>query len=539
MIAHAQAIAAARRDPALMQAALALAENRLPDAEAGLRAALKADPFNVAAIRMMAELAGRIGRLADAERLLRRALELAPEFTAARANLATVLHRMNRPEEAIAELDRLMLSDPDNSGHANLKAAASGRIGEYDEALRLYEAVLAKHPRHAKVWMSYGHVLKTVGRQADCVAAYRTALQHAPGLGEVWWSLANLKTVQFSDDDLAAMRAELARADLADDDRFHLDFALGKALEDRRETAAAFAHYAAGNRLRRSLIAYDAGETSASVDRMIAVLTPAFLQSRAGMGSDAPDPIFVLGMPRAGSTLIEQILASHSLVEGTMELPDLPVLARGTAKGQDATYPESLAELGAETLRDLGNRYIERTRIQRKTDKPFFIDKLPNNWLHTGFIHLILPSAIIIDARRHPLACGFSNFKQHFARGQGFSYDLADMGRYYADYARLMAHVDAVLPGRVHRVFHEALLDDSEGEIRRLLAACGLPFEDACLRFWESGRAVRTASSEQVRRPINRDGAETWQPFAPWLEPLRLALGDVLADYPYGGAAVA
>jgi tetratricopeptide (TPR) repeat protein len=536
---HESAIAAARHDPVLMNAALALAENRLPDAESGLRAALKVDPFNVAAIRMMAELAGRLGRYADAEKLLRRALELAPEFTAARANLATVLHRMNRSEAAIAELDALLERDPDNSAHANLKAAASGRIGEYEEALRLYEAVLEKHPRHAKVWMSYGHVLKTVGRQADCVAAYRTAIAHAPGLGEVWWSLANLKTVTFTDADVAAMRAQLARPDLADEDRFHLDFAVGKALEDRREADAAFAHYMAGNRLRRASIDYDAGETSATVDRMIALLTPAFLAERAGQGSAAADPIFVLGMPRAGSTLIEQILASHSQVEGTMELPDLPLLARGTGRGRDADYPESLAVLDADALRSLGDRYIERTRIQRKTDRPCFIDKLPNNWLHAAFIHLILPNARIIDARRHPLACGFSNFKQHFARGQGFSYDLADIGRYYADYARLMAHIDAVLPGRVHRVYHEAMLADSEGETRRLLEACGLPFEDACLRFWETGRAVRTASSEQVRRPINRDGADAWQPFDRWLAPLKTALGDVLAEYPYPAPHVA
>ena len=517
-----QSIRSALHDPLLMEAALALAENRLPDAEPRLRAYLRQDPFNVAAIRMMAELAARIGRLGDAEKLLRRALELAPEFNAARANLATVLHRMHRSQEAIAELDRLMLLEPENSGHANLKAAASGRIGEYEEALRLYDRVLAQHPRHAKVWMSKGHILKTLGRQAEAVDAYRRALELAPGLGEAWWSLANLKTVRFADADVAAMEAAAARDDLADEDRFHLDFALGKALEDRGAHDRSFHRYDSANRLRRAHQPYDAAETSAAVDRQIALLTPAFLAARAGQGHDAPDPIFVLGMPRAGSTLIEQVLASHSRVEGTMELPDMPQLLRQAEKlgGVAALTPEQRAELG--------RQYLERTQIQRKTGKPFFIDKLPNNWLHTGFIHLILPNATIIDARRNPLSCCFSNFKQHFARGQAFSYSLSDMGRYYADYVRLMDHVDSVLPGRVIRVFHEDMLDDSDASIRRLLEACGLPFEEACLRFWETERAVRTASSEQVRRPIFRDGADAWQAYDAHLDPLRAALGDAM-----------
>ncbi len=532
MVQHEQAIAAARRDPEMMAAALALAEGRLPDAEAGLRACLKQDPFNVAAIRMMAELAGRLGRYPDAEKLLRRALQLSPDFSAARANLATVLHRQNRWEEAIAELDHLLERDPENSAHANLKAAASGRIGEYQEALELYEKVLAKHPGHAKIWMSYGHVLKTVGRQEDCIAAYRTALGHAPGLGEVWWSLANLKTVRFSQPDLEAMRAALQRPDLSDEDRFHLDFAMGKALEDAKQPAAAFAHYASGNRLRRASLDYRAEEIRAGVDRMIAVLTPEFLAARAGQGCEAPDPIFIVGMPRAGSTLVEQILASHSMVEGTMELPDLPLLARSLAQGRPASYPDSLAYMSALDFHGAGEAYIERTRVQRKTARPHFIDKLPNNWLHSGFIHLILPRAIIIDARRHPLACGYSNFKQHFARGQGFSYDLGDIGAYYSDYVRMMAHMDAVLPGRVYRVIHERLVEDSEAEIRRLLTACGLPFEESCLRFWETDRAVRTASSEQVRKPIFRDGGDAWQLVEPWLGPLKAALGAYAAAYP-------
>ena len=510
-------------NPELMRAALALHDNALSVAEPILRAHLKADPFDVTAIRMLAELAGRIGRYKDAETLLRRALELAPEWEAARANLATCLYRQNRPTEAIDELTRLLTDDPDNVAHANLKAAALGRVGGFDEAIALYEQVLKDAPHQPKVWMSYGHMLKTVGRQADGVAAYRRALAIAPALGEVWWSLANLKTVRFTADDLAAMEAALARNDISDEDRFHLDFALGKAREDARDHAASFAHYTAGNALRRTKIVYDADETERFVDRSIAVFTPDFMAAHRDVGCAAPDPIFILGMPRAGSTLIEQILSSHSQVEGTSELPDIPALAR--VEG----YPENLTTMSAADLRQLGEQYLVRAAVQRRTDMPYFIDKLPNNWAHTGFIRLILPKAKIIDVRRHPLACCFSNFKQHFARGQAFSYDLADMGRYYRDYVRLMAHFDYADPGAVVRVMYEKLVDDLDGQVRALLTALGLPFEDACLRFHETDRAVRTASSEQVRRPIFRDGVEGWRGFEPWLAPLKHALGTELA----------
>ncbi|UVO52816.1 sulfotransferase [Sphingomonas sp. SUN039] len=514
------------RDPRLMQAALALHDNRLSEAEPLLRAHLKADPFDVYAIRMLAELAGRIGRYRDAENLLRRALELRPAFGAARANLATCLYKQNKPAEAIAELDRVMVEDPENIGHSNLKAAALGKIGGFDEAIELYDEVLKAAPDQPKVWMSYGHMLKTVGRLDDGVAAYRRAIGIAPTLGEVWWSLANLKTVRFGTEDIAAMQAALAQDGLSDEDRFHLDFALGKAFEDAKDHASAFAHYDAANALRRETQPYSAQENSRFVDRSIAIATPQLFAAKAGQGCPDRAPIFVLGMPRAGSTLVEQILSSHSLVEGTSELPDIPALAR------TGDYPERLADLSADALRGLGEDYLKRAAIQRRTDKPYFIDKLPNNWAHVPFIHLILPNAVIVDARRHPMSCCFSNFKQHFARGQAFSYALDDMGRYYADYVRLMAHIDRVLPGRVHRVLYEQMVDSSEAEIRALIAACGLPWEDACLRFHETERAVRTPSSEQVRRPIFRDGVEGWQGFASWLGPLEAALGDVLTSYP-------
>ena len=511
----------------LMDAALALYDNQLHIAEPLLKQYLKRDPFDARAIRMLAELAGRIGRLKDAENLLRRALELSPAFSAARANLAIVLYRQNRPLDALAELDTLIAEDPEHIGHANLKAAALGRLGGFDEAITLYEEVLARAPNQPKVWMSYGHMLKTVGRQADGVAAYRHAIALRPELGEAWWSLANLKTVTFDDADITTMERALARTDIADEDRFHLDFALGKALEDRKQAEASFVHYARGNALRRTQLVYEADETERFVDDVIALTPQAFFAERSGFGCSAPDAIFILGMPRAGSTLIEQILASHSQVEGTTELPDLPVVARRVDN-----YPAGLPGLTADRAARMGEDYLRRAQVQRRTDKPFFIDKLPNNWAHVALIPLILPNAIIIDARRDPLACCFSNFKQHFARGQAFSYALNDMGRYYRDYVRLMAHVDAVLPGRVIRVIHEQLVADSDAEIRRLLDACGLPFEETCLRFHETDRPVRTASSEQVRQPIYRGGDEAWKPFEGHLDTLFAALGDVATAYP-------
>jgi tetratricopeptide (TPR) repeat protein len=530
------ALAASVRDPRLMQAGLALVEGQLAVAERLLRPHLKEKPTDVAAIRMMAELAGRLGRYGDSETLLRRALELAPGFAAARANLATVLYRQNRPAEAIEILDSLLDGEPANPAHQNLKAAALGRIGGYEEAIGLYAEVLARFPDQPKVWMSYGHVLKTVGRRSDSIAAYRRAIEAAPSLGEAWWSLANLKTVRLGPEDVAAMEAALKSPALSDEDRFHLHFALGKALEDEGEADRAFDHYGQANRLRRAAIDYDPAETDRHVERSIALFTPDFLAANQGRGCPAPDPIFILGMPRAGSTLIEQILASHSQVEGTQELPDILALARRLGgrklKSDESAYPESLAALTAADIEALGEEYLERTRIQRKTDRPFFIDKMPNNWAHAGLIHLILPKAKIVDARRHPLACCFSNFKQHFARGQNFSYDLGELGRYYRAYVRLMRHFDEVLPGRIHRVIYERMVEDPESEVRRLLDYLELPFEESCLRFYENERAVRTASSEQVRQPINREGLDQWQPFEPRLGPLKEALGPVLEAYP-------
>jgi predicted Zn-dependent protease len=518
-------VKASANDPVLMRAAWALGDGRLEIAEPILRDRLKRRPTDVAAIRMLAEVAGRLGRYRDAAHLLERAIELAPGFTAAHHNLALMLHRQGRAEAALDILDPLLEAEPGNPSYTNLKAAILSRIGDYEQAIALYRGVLVSYPQQPKVWMSLGHMLKTLGQQEECIAAYRRALVMQPTLGEAWWSLANLKTFRFTDEDVAAMRVALASPGLDSEHRFHLDFALGKAQEDAGHAETAFTHYFAGNQVRRALIDYDPADLTRSVERNKTIYTPSFFAEREGWGYSAPDPIFVVSLPRSGSTLIEQILASHSQVEGTTELPDITALAARVGGA-------NIASLSCDDVRALGKDYCERTRIQRKTDRPLFIDKMPNNWALVGFIRLILPNAKIIDARRHPLGCCLSNFKQHFARGQTFTYDLAEVGLYYRDYVRWMAHVDRVLPGHVHRVFYERMIQDQEAETRALLAYVGLPFEDACLRFHETRRAVRTASSEQVRQPIFREGLDQWRRFDPWLGPLKQALGPVLDAYP-------
>jgi tetratricopeptide (TPR) repeat protein len=534
--ARARFIKSANRDPRLMAAAQALVANELPQAEAMLRAHLVQHETDVAALRMLAEVGARLRRYVDAEALLVRCLELAPSFDAARHNYAVVLFRQAKAAEALPQLDRLLAKEPRNPGYRNLRAAILAQLGDYSESIETYQAVLKEFPEQPRVWLSYGHALKTAGRQDDSIAAYRHGLGLSPTLGEAYWSLANLKTFRFSDQDVAAMQGALARPDLEDDDRLHFEFALGKALEDRASYAESFAHYDAGSAIRRQLAPYEADETSGLVRRSKTLYTRDFYAGRADAGSPARDPIFIVGMPRAGSTLLEQILASHPLVEGTMELPDIGRIARdlvGRRESEDdPRYPGVIAALPAAALRSLGEQYLSQTRIQRKSDAPYFIDKMPNNFLHVGLIHLMLPNARIIDARRHPLGCCFSNFKQHFARGQNFSYSLDDIGRYYRDYVELMAHFDAVLPGRVHRVIYEQLIDDNEAEVRRLLDYCGLPFDERCLKFYETERAVRTASSEQVRRPIYREGLDHWKHYEPWLGPLKAALGPVLDRYP-------
>jgi tetratricopeptide (TPR) repeat protein len=533
--AYAQHIKASTRDPKLLAAASALVEGRISQAETRLRAHLKERPTDVVAIRMLAEVAARLGRNASAETLLERCLELAPSFDPARHQYAIVLQRQNKSAAALQQLDRLERTDPHNSTYRNLKAVVLAKIGEYRESIKLYEEVLAVHPEHPRIWLSYGHALATAGREEDSTAAYRKSIGLEAGLGEAYWSLANLKTFRFTAAERQAMQTQLARSDLSEEARCHFDFAMGKALEDERNFQKSFAHYQCANELRRRRLNYDPQEMSEFVRRSKELLTAEFFAQRDGFGVDAHDPIFIVGLPRAGSTLIEQILASHSQVEGTMELPDLLMIA-GTLAGRKeasevARYPSVLAELSSETSRALGRQYLEQTRIQRKTAKPFFIDKMPNNFLHTGLIRLILPNAKIIDARRHPMACCFSGFKQQFAEGHRYSYSLEDLGRFYREYIDLMAHFDRVAAGKVHRVIYERVIEDTEAEVRRLLAYCGLEFESECLRFYENDRPVRTPSAQQVRQPIYREGMEHWRNYEPWLEPLERALGDALERY--------
>jgi len=523
-------------NPRLRQAALAMNRNDIPRAEQLLKAYLHEHPTDVPAMRMLAEVAMRVGRDEDANHLLDRALELAPQFLPARFQRAVVLHRRNDPAAALAEIERLLAADPRNPAYRNLAAVILSRVGEYGRSSRLYADLVKEYPANAKVWLSYGHVLKTEGRQDESVAAYRRAIVHDPAFGEAYWSLANLKTFRFTEAELAAMRAGVGDPAVDEANRVHLHFALGKALEDAGDFDASFEHYAQGNALHRTRNPYDAQQTSRRIGHLKSVFTREFFDARAGAGLPDPGPIFIVGMPRAGSTLLEQILSSHSAVEGTTELPEMITMARelrALADSEDiGSYADVLATMAPESLRALGERYLERTRVHRKTDRPHFIDKMPNNFLHVAMIQLALPNAKIVDARRQPMACCFSNFKQHYARGQRFSYDLEDLGRYYRDYLDLMAHFDAVLPARIHRVFYERIVEDTEAEVRRLLDHCGLPFEPECLRFFANERPVRTASSEQVRQPIYREGIDHWRHFESRLDPLARGLGPALAAYP-------
>ncbi len=534
--AEKEALRSSFQRPAVAEAANALNRGDAGGAERLLRPYLAEHPRDPAALRMLASVARSFHHPNDAVSLLRRALALAPSYAPARQELADVYAKLTRREEALEQADILLASQPRHPPFLDLKANILNGMGRYEEAFAIYEGLLARFPEKPMLWLSLGHIARTLGRLDDSVAAYRRVIALTPDAGAAWWSLANLQTVRFDEDDIGAMSAALEQADNSDDERIRLHFALGKAFEEREKWERSFEHYDLGNRLRRNQVRYDAGETSALVERSKALFTPSFVAAREGWGCAAPDPIFVIGMQRSGSTLIEQILASHSQIEGTAELPDVPAFARrfgARSFGEPgAAYPATLADLDEEELRALGEEYLESTRSHRDTDRPFFIDKLPNNWAHVGFIHLMLPRAKIIDVRRHPLDCCFSNYKQLYAMEQRFTYGLGELGRYYRDYVEMLRHFDEVLPGRIHRVIYERLVDDADGEIRRMLDYLGLPFEPSCLRFHENERAVRTASSEQVRRPINKMGVGRWKPYERWLTPLKEVLGPVLTDYP-------
>ncbi|MEG3145123.1 sulfotransferase [Sphingomonas sp. RT2P30] len=523
--AHRQALAAGAGDPALAEVAARWFDTEDPAAATALGDRFGLDRNDVAATRLLADLALRLDRPEAAAALLTRTVAAAPAFAPARYHLAAALHLLDRGSAAHETIAPLLASDPGVAAHHALRAAIRLQIGQEAPAIDDYAAALKLDPDNAALWHSHGHALRAVGRQAEAVAAYRHALTLAPAFGEPWWSLANLKTWRFAADDIASMQAALA-GDPPPEDRACLHFALGKALEDERQYADSFAHYRRANEARRALAPHDADAHGNFIRRTIATFDAPLFAARAGAGVTAPDPIFVLGMPRSGSTLVEQILASHSAVEGASELPYVTAIARALAprRGRERPYPEVLAELPLADFAAAGAEYLDRAAIHRRQRRAFFVDKFPGNFLHVGLIHLMLPNARIIDVRRDPRACCVSLFKQNFARGQAYSYDLADLGRYYADYVALMAHVDRVLPGRVLRVSYEALVEDAEGETRRLLDHVELAFEPACLTFHTAARAVRTPSSEQVRRPIFRDGLDQWRHFAPWLAPLERAL---------------
>jgi tetratricopeptide (TPR) repeat protein len=522
-------------EPQLLKAVAALRNGRPDVAEDILIEFLEAHPDHVNAIKMLAEAAIACDRNEDASALLERCLELAPDFAAARYRYVSTLYLQNRLHEAVPHIDLLLQRDPGNPQFRTMKASLLGQMGDDTQSLALFAELVREYPRHPASWISYGHALKSAGRQKDGVEAYRKAIELLPQLGGAYWSLANLKTFRFTEADIDAMQAQLERGDLRIEARVQFFFSLGKAFEDIGQFEKAFENYRRGNALWRSTVEYDAERTTEYVKACKSFFTHRFFAERDGFGHDARDPIFIVGLPRAGSTLIEQILSSHSAIEGTMELPDITSLARhlndDNASG-GSEYPYVLAELPPEEFLRRGEEYLTSTRPHRRLGRPFFIDKMPNNYAHIPLIHLILPRAKIIDARRHPLASCFSNYKQHFARGQHFTYALADVGRYYRDYVELMAHYDDVLPGKVHRVIYERLIEDPEREIRRILAFLELPYEEQCLRFHETERPVRTASSEQVRMPLYRSGIDHWKNFERWLEPAKSALGAVLECYP-------
>lgn len=533
--AYAKHLELSTRHPELIEAADHLRQGRLPAAERITRDVLKNDPLDVVAIRMLGLIGLRVARFDEAINLLERCLQLAPDFHLARQNYATALARRQRFDEALEQIDRLLVFEPKNPNYLLMKGNFLVQKGDHPDALKLYESFLTDYPQQAGAHLNYGHTLKTVGRLDDSVLAYRRAIDLRPATGEAYWSLANLKTFRFTDDDVDAMRSQVSPEEGDADDQSHLLFALGKALEDRRQFDESFHFYELGNRIRGKLHRHDVKVNIFNTARQLQVLTREFFEVRHGWGHPAPDPVFIVGLPRAGSTLLEQILASHSKVEGTAELPDIIAMSRKLGKksrrNPASDYPEVLTRLSEQQVRELGESYIESTRVQRR-GAPFFIDKMPNNFQHIGFIHLILPNARIIDARRHPMGGCFSCFKQLFARGQTFTYGLRDLGYYYRDYVKLMDHWDEVLPGRVHRVQYEEMVADNEGQIRHLLKYCGLEFEEQCLRFYETERAVRTPSSEQVRRPIYKEGLEQWRHYEKHLEPLKKALGPVLDRYP-------
>ena len=524
------------RPPELNDATEAVLNRRLDTAEGLLRRRLQQSPDHVAALYMLAEIAGKRGSYLELERLLNQVLKLAPGHAEARFDLANELSAQQRPTEALPLVERLLAADPANASYMALKAQLLRLFGQNRAAIALMQQAVAASPDNAKLRLLHGHLLRETGEQPQAIEAYRQALALRPGMGEAYWSLANLKTLRFSDSELESMQQQLAGSAPQGASRVGLEFALGKALEDAGQYAQSFEHYAHGNALHRATLFYDSAVLHEVVQRSKNIYVPEFFAARAGWGSERTDPIFIVGMPRSGSTLLEQILASHSQVEGTRELLELPAIVQELmlgASGKEAeNYPDAVARFGRAQLEAQAARYLQRTEGYRPLGRPRFVDKLLGNFFHLGLLQLMFPRATIIDVRRHPLGCCFSCFKQLFARSLYFTYEQQELGLYYRDYVELMAHMDTVLPGRVHRVYYEQLVADPEGVVRGLLDHCGLPFEAECLRFYENRRVVNTVSSEQVRRPISADAVDQWRHYQPWLGTLSTLLGDLVDSYP-------
>jgi tetratricopeptide (TPR) repeat protein len=523
-----------RLPPEVVQATSLFSDGELTPAENIVRAFLLQHGNHVEAMRLLAKIGIARDVLDDAELLLEAVLTLAPDYRAARHDYALVLIERHKYQQARAELDKLLAIEPENRQYRTLYATACVGLGEQERAIPLYRELLAGAPQAADLHLSVAHALKAVGRREESIEAYRAAAAARPNFGDAYWSLANLKTYRFLDEEIARMRAEETASGTPLIDRYHLCFALGKAYEDRGEYAESWRYYERGNALKRSESRYRAGILETNTRKQIEICTHEFFARRAGVGAPSAAPILILGLPRAGSTLIDQILASHSRVEGTQELSDVQRIVLGL-QGRDPDldnprYPAVLASMKPELFLQLGEKYLADTRVYR-TGKPHFIDKMPNNFRHIGLVHLMLPNAKIIDARREPMACCFSNFKQLFANGQEFTYSIEDIARYYRTYLDLMQHWDEVLPGKVLRVWHEDVVEDLEGNVRRLLDFCGLEFEPACVEFHKTERSIRTASSEQVRQPIFREGLDQWKKYEPWLGPLEDALGNALVRY--------
>jgi tetratricopeptide (TPR) repeat protein len=520
--------------PEVVTATALFSDGDLLPAENLVRAYLLKHGNQVEAMRLLARIGMAREVLDDAEILLEAVLELAPDYDAARFDYARVLLDRQKHQRSREQLQTLLAREPENRQYKTLYATACVGVGDQETALAIYRSILVDSPRAADVHLSVAHALKTLGRRDEAIDSYRAAAAARPSYGDAYWSLANLKTYRFIEDEIARMRAEEAARSTPLVDRYHLCFALAKALEDRGQYEESFRFYERGNALKKSESHYRPEPIERNTRLQKEICTREFFAGREGSGAQNPDPIFIVGLPRAGSTLLEQILASHSLVEGTAELADIPrIVVEFQGRDPDLVnprYPRVLGELAPEEFLRLGEKYLSDTHAYR-TNTPFFIDKMPNNFRHLGLIHLMLPNAKIIDARREPMACCFSNLKQLFASGQEFTYSVEDIARYYRTYLDLMAHWDAVLPGRVLRICHEDVVDDLEGNVRRILDFCGLEFQPACVAFHKTERSVRTASSEQVRQPIYREGLDQWKNFEPWLGSLKETLGDALIRY--------